>query len=180
MKFVFFSCSNCTRYFLPVKIVNSTCDIFLLLPAFLFFCCVRVLTKIQERCCFLCFVIITERDVCLSRTLQHIRNMRREKRKKNYKNGKPLKIERMGGMALLVIAVSFELLPQHSSRLSLTSRHPIPPRQGFTRQRCRLRSLWPRVFDSCRKGPQHIVVYHHTHRQGAGKGGLVPSKLESL
>ena len=63
-------------------------------------------------------------------------------------------------------------LPQHSSRLSLTSHHPIPPRHGFTRQRCRLRSLWPRVFDSCRKGPQHIVVYHHTHRQGAGKGGI--------
>ena len=31
-----------TRYFLPVKIVNRTCDIFLLLPAFLFFCCVCV------------------------------------------------------------------------------------------------------------------------------------------
>ena len=34
-----------TRYFLPVKIVNRTCDIFLLLPAFLFFCCVCVADK---------------------------------------------------------------------------------------------------------------------------------------
>ena len=31
-----------TRYFLPVKIVNRTCETFLLLPAFLFFCCVCV------------------------------------------------------------------------------------------------------------------------------------------
>ena len=31
-----------TRYFLPVKIVNTTCDIFLPLSAFLFFCCVCV------------------------------------------------------------------------------------------------------------------------------------------
>ena len=34
--------STTTRYFLPVKIVNTTCDIFLPLSAFLFFCCVCV------------------------------------------------------------------------------------------------------------------------------------------
>ena len=53
-----------TRFFIPVTIEKSTCDIFSATIGTLFLCCVRVLTKIQERCCCLCFVIITQRDMC--------------------------------------------------------------------------------------------------------------------
>ena len=84
-----------TRYFIPVTIEKSTCDIFSATIGTLFLCCVRVFTKIQERCCCLCFVILTQRDMCKSRTLQHIHNMRREKRKKNGKIGESSKVERM-------------------------------------------------------------------------------------
>ena len=84
-----------TRYFLPVKIEKRTCDISSATIDTLFLCCVCVWTKIQERCCCLCFVILTQRDMCKSRTLQHIHNMRREKRKKNCKIDESSKIERM-------------------------------------------------------------------------------------
>ena len=84
-----------TRYFIPVTKEKSTCDISSATIGTLFLCCVRVLTKIQERCCCLCFVILTQRDMCKSRTLQHIHNMRREKRKKNGKIGESSKVERM-------------------------------------------------------------------------------------
>ena len=75
------------RYFIPVKIENSTCDIASATVGTLFLCCVRVYTKIQERCCCLCFCYSTQRDMWKSRTLQHIHNMRREKRNKNGKIG---------------------------------------------------------------------------------------------
>ena len=81
--------------FIPVIIENSTCDISPATIGTLFLCCVRVWTKIQERCCSLCFVIFTQRDVCLSRTLQHKHNMRREKRKKNDNTGESSKIQCM-------------------------------------------------------------------------------------
>ena len=44
-----------TRYFIPVTIENRTCDISSATIGTLFLCCVRVWTKIQERCCLFCF-----------------------------------------------------------------------------------------------------------------------------
>ena len=45
----------------------------------------------------LMFCYSTQRDMWKSRTLQHIHNMRREKRKKNGKIGESSKVERMAG-----------------------------------------------------------------------------------
>ena len=78
-----------------MKIENSTCEIASATLGTLFLCCVLVWTKIQERCCCFCFVIFTQRDMCQSRTLQHIHNMRREKRKKNDWIDESSKVERM-------------------------------------------------------------------------------------
>ena len=41
------------RYFIPMKKENSTCEIASAALGTLFLCCVRVWTKIQERCCSL-------------------------------------------------------------------------------------------------------------------------------
>ena len=98
-------------HFIPVIIENSTCDISPATIGTLFLCCVRVWTKIQERCCSLCFVIFTQRDVCLSRTLQHKHNMRREKRKKNDNTGESSKIQRMGSNVRFSCVLAYWTFP---------------------------------------------------------------------
>ena len=86
--------------FIPMKIENSTCEIAFAALSTLFLCCVRVVYQNTRALLLLLFCYFTQRDMCLSRTLQHIHNMRREKRKKNNKIDESSKVERMPGILL--------------------------------------------------------------------------------
>ena len=84
-----------TRYFIPVTIENRTCDISSATIGTLFLCCVRVWTKIQERCCLFCFGTSV---LCMQRKSRNFcinNNTHDARREKPSKTGESSKIERM-------------------------------------------------------------------------------------
>ena len=85
------------RYFIPVTIENRTCDISSATIGTLFLCCVRVWTKIQERCCLFCFGTSV---LCMQRKSRNFcinNNTHDARREKASKTGESSKIERMIG-----------------------------------------------------------------------------------
>ena len=104
------------RYFIPMKKEKRTCEIASAALGTLFLCCVRVLTKIQERCCCLCFVIITQRDMC-NRASQNFRG---------YLPHSGLSSE-WPGATLVGVSESQLENPQVYSRLNLADLRGPPP-----------------------------------------------------